>query len=268
MIEWTHWHNEPLLVGGLIFWGWLHAILAGPWRTRLAGLSVPYPRQHAVRFYSALVIFYLAVGSPLDQVAERFLLTAHMVQHMLLLYVAAPLFLSGIPHWMIRPVTTPPALRRVWSVFSNPIVCGVIFCTVISGWHSPLLYDWALRERIVHIIEHFMMFGAALFFWWPVLSPSADFPPTKPAWQMFYFVGVTIGMTPVFAYITFSQDVLYPTYEFAPRLFALSPREDQVLAGSLMKLGGMAVMMTAFTLSFYRWYRDSELRRSATNRPT
>lgn len=81
MIDWTHWHNEPFLIGGLIFLGWLYAILTGPWRDRLApGPEIPlpgdgqdkhrvgssqqrrYPRRHAVKFYAALVIFYLAVG--------------------------------------------------------------------------------------------------------------------------------------------------------------------------------------------------------------
>ena len=73
MIDWRHWHNEPWLIGGLVFLGWLWAVLAGPWRGRLvraphpanAGADVPFPRGHAVRFYASLFIFYLAVGSPL-----------------------------------------------------------------------------------------------------------------------------------------------------------------------------------------------------------
>ncbi len=70
MIDWTHWHNEPFLIGGLIFLGWIYAILTGPWRSRLAP-GTPYPRRHAVQFYSALVVFSLAVGSPLDQAGGR-----------------------------------------------------------------------------------------------------------------------------------------------------------------------------------------------------
>ena len=80
MIDWRHWHNEPYLVGGLIFLGWLYAILCGPLRARLAPPGEPWPRRKAWAFYGALVIFYLAVGSPLDQIGERFLLSAHMVQ--------------------------------------------------------------------------------------------------------------------------------------------------------------------------------------------
>jgi len=254
MIDWTHWHNEPFLIGGLIFLGWLFAILAGPWRERLAP-GVPYPRGHAVRFYAALLFFYLAVGSPLDQIAERFLLSAHMLQHQIIIYPAAILFLLGLPDWMVRPATRQPVLRPLLRVLTHPIVCGVIYIAVLSVWHLPAFYDLALQNRPVHIAEHFMFFGAALFYWWPLLSPSREFPPASRAVQMLYLVAVIIGMTPVFAYITFSQDVLYPTYEFAPRITGLTAASDQLLAGAMMKLIGMAVAMIAFGISFYRWYQ-------------
>lgn len=263
MIDWTHWHNEPFLVGGLIGLGWLYAILTGPLRSLLAP-GTPYPSGHAIRFYGALVIFYLAVGSPLDQVGERFLLSAHMVQHQLIIYPAAILFLLGLPEWLVRPITAQPSLRTLLKLLSQPVICGVVYCVVVSCWHFPFLYDWALQNKTVHIIEHLNFFAAALFLWWPICSPSREFPPVAHAWQMLYYLGVTIGMTPVFAYITFSTDILYPTYEFAPRIITnFSPKDDQLLAGSIMKLGGMTVMMGAFALSFYKWYRQSEFPRQA-----
>jgi putative membrane protein len=262
MIEWTHWHNEPILIGGLIFLGWLYAILAGPLRSKLSALSsqpsaepLPYPRRKAVAFYSALVIFYLAVGSPLDQIAERYLLSAHMLQHQLIIYPAAVLLLLGLPDWMVSPVTGRPGLRPILGVLTSPVICGVIYTAVMTGWHMPLLYDLALQNRPIHILEHFTMFGAALFFWWPLLSPAKEFPPASYATQMLYLPAVIIGMTPVFAYITFSQDVLYPTYEYAPRITTLTAAGDQLLAGTMMKLIGMGVAIIAFGVSFYRWYQ-------------
>jgi putative membrane protein len=269
MIDWTHWHNEPVLIGGLIFLGWLYAILTGPWRARVIALGslglpapssplqapIPYPRGHAVRFYTALVVFYLAVGSPLDQVGERYLLSAHMLQHQLIIYPAALLFLLGLPDWLVRPLTGRPGLRSSFRVLTNPIVCGAIYTAVLTGWHMPLLYDLALQNRPIHIAEHFTMFGAALFYWWPLASPSREFPPASYAAQMLYLPAVLIGMTPVFAYITFSQDVLYPTYEYAPRITSLTAAGDQLLAGAMMKLIGMGVAITAFAVSFYRWYQ-------------
>ena len=258
MIDWRHWHNEPHLIGGLILLGWLYAVLTGPLRDKLAP-GADYPRSHALKFYGALVLFYLAVGSPLDQAGERFLLSAHMVQHALLIYPAAVLFLLGLPSWLVSPLTSRPSLHHLFGFLTKPVVCGLVYILTYSLWHVPALYDWALQDRWVHIAEHIMFFGAALFYWWPLLSPSAEFPPARPATQMLDLVAVVIGMTPVFAYIAFSDDILYPTYEYAPRLFAnFSPANDQLLGAVIMKIGGMGVTFLAFMATFYRWYQSSE----------
>jgi putative membrane protein len=258
MIDWTHWHNEPILTGGLIFLGWLYAILTGPWRHRLAPPGTPYPRRSAIKFYSALLCFYLGVGSPLDQIAERFLLSAHMLQHQILVYPAAILFLLGLPDWLVRPVTNRPSLKTALKIITNPISCAVTYVTVMSVWHLPFLYDWALQNRPLHIAEHFMMFGAGLLYWWPLYSPSTEFPRVSYGSQMLYLPAVHIGMTPVFAYITFSPNVLYPTYEYAPRITSMSAAGDQLLAGCMMQIVGMSVAMAAFGIAFYRWYMHSE----------
>jgi putative membrane protein len=258
MIDWTHWHNEPFLIGGLIFLGWLYALLAGPLRARLAGPTAPYPRRQAAWFYGALIIFYLAVGSPLDQMGERFLLSAHMLQHQLMIYPAAVLFLLGLPEWMVRPLTARPALQRLGRLVTRPLVCGLVYVLVISCWHFTWLYDWALQNRPIHILEHFMFFGAALAYWWPLLSPSREFPPISYAGRMLYLLAVEIAMIPIFAYLTFSHDILYPTYEYAPRITWMTPADDQLLAGVMMKLVGFGVAMLAFGVCFYRWGRQSE----------
>jgi putative membrane protein len=264
MIDWRHWHNEPYLVGGLVFLGWLWALAAGPFRTRLLARvgqaevfpDPRFPRRHAYFFYAALLIFYLAVGSPLDQIGERFLFSAHMFQHQLLAYPAAVLFLLGLPAWMVDPLLDRILSQPVRRFLFNPIVCGLIYSLVIGLWHAPGLYDWALRDKLVHVGEHLMFFGASLFYWWPVISPSRQHPPASAAVQMLYLLGVLIAMTPLFAYVTFSSDILYPTYEFAPRLLAdFSAADDQLLAGVMMKLGGMLAAFAAFTRAFYRWYR-------------
>jgi putative membrane protein len=258
MIDWRHWHNEPYLVGGLVFLGWLYAILAGPLRSRLAP-GAPFPRAHAFQFYSALVIFYLAVGSPLDQIGERFLFVVHMLQHQLLIYPAAILFLLGVPPWLARHATALPSLQLPFRLFTHPVTCALAFTVIIGVWHLPALYDWALRVKSVHILEHVTFFIAALLYWWPFFSPSREFPPIKPALQMLYLVALTIMMTPLFAYLAFSSEILYPTYEYAPRLFpGFTPAQDQLLGAAIMKLGGMFVSFLALILAFYRWYQSSE----------
>jgi putative membrane protein len=263
MIDWTHWHNEPYLVGGLIVLGWLYAIFTGPLRPRLAP-GIAYPRAHALKFYAALVIFYLAVGSPLDQIGERFLLTAHMVQHILLIYISAVLFLLGLPAWLLAPITGNKTIFPVLKSFTRPLVCALIYILTLTIWHFPFLYDWALQNKFVHVLEHIMFFGCALFYWWPVLSPSPHLPRIGYGAQMIYLLAVTIGMTPLFFLLAFSDNVLYPTYEYAPRIIAnFSPEQDQLLGAAIMKLGGLCVTLTALIIAFYRWYQESERNTSA-----
>ena len=258
MIDWRHWHNEPWLIGGLVVIGWLWAVLAGPLRPRLAP-GEPFPRRQAGWFYTSILIFYLAVGSPLDQIGERFLFSAHMAQHQLLTYPAAVFFLLGLPAWMIDPVLRLRLVRAPLSVITHPVPAAVLYSLIIGVWHVPDLYDLALRDKLVHVVEHITFFLAALLYWWPLLSPSRVLPRRSYGVQMLYLLGVVIAMTPAFAYITFSQDILYPTYEFAPRLIPnFTAEDDQLLAGSMMKLVGVLVSLIAFGTIFYRWYQEQK----------
>lgn len=271
MIDWRHWHNEPILIGGLVFLGWLWAILAGPLRARLAHLAgettLPgFPRVKAVLFYGSLLVFYAAVGSPLDQVGEGYLLSAHMLQHQLLIYPAAILFLQGIPNWMIDPWLSQPFIGGIGRIVTRPLACALIFLLVFGLWHTPWLYQAALEHKLLHVTEHLFFFGAALFYWWPLLSPSRVLPRSGHGAQMLYLLGVIIGMMPIHAYITFSHDILYPTYEYAPRLFAsFTPADDQLLAGVSMQLVAMLVGMGAFGVAFYRWYQAGERKAGASS---
>ncbi len=95
-----HWHTEPLLLITLLLVGWLYALGVGPLRERIAPGTL-FPRRQAILFYLGLIIVYLAVGSPLDQIGEQFLFCAHLPQHMLLIYFSPVLFIFGTPAWLI-----------------------------------------------------------------------------------------------------------------------------------------------------------------------
>jgi len=258
MIDWRHWHNEPYLIGGLILAGWLYAVLAGPLRGRLAP-GRPFPLGKAFLFYAALVIFYLAVGSPLDQVAERFLLSAHMVQHLLIMYPVPLLILLGTPCWMVDPALSTPWLRTPLRMLFHPLTCAIASVGVISAWHAPFLYEWTLQDKLVHVGEHLMFLAASLLYWWPLASPSRAFPAPGYAVRMLYIFGTEVAMIPVSAYVVFSGDILYPTYEYAPRLIGgFTPADDQLAAGVIMKVAGMAVSLTALGICFFKWSKASQ----------
>ncbi|MCF3652325.1 cytochrome c oxidase assembly protein [Synoicihabitans lomoniglobus] len=258
MIDWRHWHNEPYLIGGLVLLAWTYAVLTGPLRERLTpGTTVPRWRQ--VCYYSSLVMFYLAVGSPFDQMGERFLFSAHMAQHVILIYPCAILWTIGLPPALVDAVVDRPVLRPLGRFFTHPVVAGILYVMIQSLWHVPALYDLALQDRLVHVLEHVTFFASAVLFWWPVLSGARVWPPMRLAGQMLYLFAVAVGLTPLFAFVTFSPDVLYPTYEFAPRLIdGFTPMDDQLLAGAIMKLGNVVVTFLGLTFVFTRWYRRSE----------
>lgn len=261
MIDWTHWHNEPLLIGVLVFVAWAYALATGPWRYRIAP-GAAFPRAEAARFAAGLFVFYLAVGSPLDQVGERFLLSAHMVQHLIIVFLAAPLVLAGFPGWLLDAALGPRLVRTAARVAVNPIVAAIAYILCISFWHVPTAYDEALRVKLVHVVQHLMFFGTAFLMWWPLLTPSRLLPRLAPGVQVLYVFALGILQTPVAAFLTFSREVLYPTYAFAPRLTPLSPLEDQIMAGTIMTVGGMAIALGLISRAFIVWHRE-ELARDA-----
>ncbi len=256
-MNWWHWHTEPELIGGLLLLAWLYAIATGPLRPSLAP-GKPYPRREAACFYSGLALLYLSVGSPLDLLGEVYLFSAHMLQHILVIYPVGILLVTGIPGWLADIALKPAALRATVAFLSRPPVAGLLFTFVLTAWHVPALYDWALRDRLVHNIEHLTMLLAALCVWWAVFNKSARTPAAGYGTRILLVFCIAIAKVPVAAYLTFAPDVLYPTYELAPRIFGLSAMEDQILGGAIMTL--LAKFGSVFLMAwfFYRWYRSTE----------
>lgn len=254
MIEWTHWHNEPLLIGSILAVAWAYSLLVGPYR----GAQQPFPRREAIYFAFGILSFYLAVGSPLDALGENFLFSAHMVQHNILMYVCPPLFLLGLPSWLVDGAFLHHRwLKQITKFLVHPIIAGASFTLVFSLWHIPFLYEWALHDKTMHIIEHLTMLFVSLQIWWCILGPSKKVPALGYGGQIIFVFLLMVGQTPLFAFLTFSSDVFYQTYAYAPRVIDLSPLQDQVLGGVAMKLANMFVSLGIMSVAFYKWAQES-----------
>lgn len=254
MIEWTHWHTEPLLIGGILLVAWLYSLAAGPYRSARHA----FPRREAIYFALAVISFYLAVGSPLDALGENFLFSAHMAQHNMLMYVTPLLFLLGLPRWLVDEAFA----RRRWlkgtiKFLTHPLIAGLSFTLVFSLWHIPFLYEWALHDKVVHMIEHLTMLFVSTQMWWCIVGPSEQVRPLRYGGQIIFVFLLMVGQTPLFAFLTFSSDVFYPTYAYAPRVIELSPIQDQVLGGVTMKLANMFVSLGIMSVAFYKWAQES-----------
>jgi len=250
-----HWHTEPFLLIGLLLPAWAYALWTGPFRSH----GRPFPVGRAAAFYSGLVVIYLAVGSPLDQIGEDYLFSAHMVQHLLLMYVAPVLFVLGLPPEATDDfLRTRPRLAAVLRKVLHPVTTGVVFSLSFSLWHVPALYEAALADKTVHIIEHLTIWIPSMGIAWNLFSPSSLVPPLSYPGRLLMLFILTVAQLPVFGILTMSGEVLYPTYEWAPRIVDLSPLDDQVLGGLFMKVGGMLFVMPIFGYCFFQWAKTTQ----------
>lgn len=247
---WGELHLETVF--GLVLLAVLYLLGVGPLRRRYSWADGVSPWRVAA-FLAALGIIFVTVNGPLHDLSERSLVSAHMVQHLLLTLVIPPLLLSGTPGWLVRPALAIPGVARVGRRLTRPVLALSIFSVVFAAWHLPGPYTWALRHHTAHILEHLLFIAGALLLWSPVLSPLPEWPRVAPPAQLLYLFVAGIPMVPLAAFLTLSDDVLYPFYGQAPWQWGLSPLEDQRLGGVIMWLGGPLVFLAAMTIVFFRW---------------
>lgn len=215
------------------------------------------PAGVAAPFFTGLAALLVALNGPLHDLSDHYLFAAHMVQHLLLTLVVAPLLLVGVPGWMIDRGLRPLARWRPGAAAvrfaTHPLGAFSLYAIGLIGWHLPLPYEAALRAHGLHVVEHLVLLATGALGWWPVLSRSAVAPPLPYAAQILYLFAFGIPMTVVAAMITAAERLLYPYYAAAPRLFDLSPLADQRLGGIIMWVPGGLIPLVAFTIVFFRW---------------
>lgn len=251
-----HFHPDPGVLDGLLVLVTLYLLAVGPGRSLLAPPGTPFPRRQAAWFMAGVTVLFLAVATPLDEISEQYLFSAHMFQHVLLIYPVAIFWLLGLPEWTLTPLVDMDWSRPLARLLTRPVMTFVIFNGLFYVWHLPPLYEWALRDSKIHFLEHASFIGAALLVWWPILSPLSAFPRLDYGSQLLYLLAGSIIQIPLFGILTFSPSVLYPTYRDAPRLLALTALEDQQAGAIIMKLSAMAFMFGTLVVVFFRWYAE------------
>lgn len=242
--SWMAWHGHPSVIAGMVVLTGGYLLAVGPLR-RHFGWAPEVPGGQVSVFLCGVFVILLALLSPLHDLGDRYLFSAHMTQHLLLTMVAPPLFIVGIPPWMVRPVVRIPRLFWVARMVTLPLVAFVVFNAVFVFWHVPGLYDLALRERGVHVLEHLMFLVAAVIMWWPILGTLPELPrPSYLVQTLYLFVHPTVTAV-LGAMITFSDGVIYEWYAAAPRIWGVSAHTDQQIGGIIMWIpGGFAYLLT------------------------
>ena len=226
----------------------------------------PVPRRRTWFWFGGLAAIVAALASPVE-FYDTTLFSAHMIQHLLLTMVAAPLLALGAPITLLLRVSSPEARRkwilpvlnsRVVSVISYPVVAWTLFAAVMWFTHFSPLFDAALDDFALHRLEHALYLGSALLFWWPVIGvdPSPH-RMTYPGRVLYLALGMPL-MSLLGMVIFSAQTVLYEHYLTLERSWGWTPLQDQQWAGGIMWAGGDAIFVLALVLTVAAWLQHEE----------
>ena len=265
---WSAWSWEPALLVSLVVTGCLYAFGTGVlWGRVGPGRCIEMWRF--IAFGGGLLALFVALVSPLDALGQA-LFSAHMVQHLILMLVAAPLLVLGAPlvPWLwALPKPARKALggwwkqaervRMIWHGLSEPILVWFLYAAALWIWHLPTLYQAALTVQWIHDLEHVCFLGTALLLWWTLIQPNGHRRLSYGAGALFVFT--TALHSGVFgALLAFAQTLLYPVYRLSVRAWGLTPLEDQQLAGLIMWIPpGVIYLLTALALLVI-WFNTIE----------
>jgi putative membrane protein len=255
----AHAHPEELS-GHLALWHWDAPVLLGlgvaalgyafvAWRLwRKAGR---FDGRAAAAWALGLMVVFVALESPLDAVAEERLVSAHMLQHGLLMSVSPPLLLLGLYPRLVVPFTRPvlkpllgnPRAHAALRAASAPTLALGLWLAILYAWHLPALYEGALRSEALHVGQHLFFVNAGLLFWLPVIEPVPTLARMKPLAKLGYLAAGQVGTAALAAALLWGPEI-YPFYGPLDTLWGLSREADQRLAGLVMMVVDMLVALT------------------------
>jgi putative membrane protein len=240
---WRAWTLAPVVMAGLLLAAWPYARgLRVLWSRGGRGRVVT--RWRAYCFAGSLLALFVALVSPADAAGEA-LFSAHMIQHLLLMMVAAPLMSLGEP--LLVTLWALPApwrrsvgrrwrrarrVRALWALVSLPAVAWALHVSTLWAWHVPTLYEGALRDERIHVLEHTMFLATSLLFWWLLTRRHGRRMHVGTA--LAFLFGAALQGTLLGAMLTFARRPWYPSHYGSTAAWGLTPLEDQQLAGLLM----------------------------------
>lgn len=260
---WIDWNADPwllALLAAVSAWYWI-----GWRRLRVRSRQSRGLRRRALLFSVGMLCLAFALLSPLDTLAAA-LVSIHMVQHMLLIIVAAPLLVLAAPLPMfawglpagsrltLSRGTRLPVVESAWDLLTLPLVAWLLHGAFLWLWHAPVLYQAALEHRVVHDLEHASFLANALLFWWVVLRALARSAASNATALLLLFTTFLHGGL-LAALMTFSSSPWYPVYVDAAARWNISALEDQQLAGLIMWLPAGITYMVAGLALLAMWMR-------------
>lgn len=248
-----HLHPDVLLLIAVI--GAAYAWTTVRWRPDGVALS----RRHVARFGIALGLLWIVSDWPIHDLSEGWSYAIHMMQHLVITFVVPPLALWGTPPWLLRRLIAPiePAVRFV----VRPLPALLVFNVTVAFTHWTYLTNLAVRSGPAHLAQHTLLVLSALAMWWPVVGPLPEYKRLQPLAAMVYLFVQSLLPTVPASFLTFATVPVYRAYAAFPKLWGMSPTEDQQLAGGVMKIGGALLLWTVIGAVWFRWAAREDARR-------
>jgi cytochrome c oxidase assembly factor CtaG len=258
---WSPFITVPLALSAL----WYARGLLSLWRASAPGRGVR--AWEAVCFAAGWLVLAVALVSPLHPLGEV-LFSAHMVQHELMMVVAAPLLVLGRPLvpcvWALPPrwrravgeVARVSAFRTAWSGLTRPSTTWLLHAAAIWIWHAPALYDATLHNALVHTMQHVSFLATALLFWWSLLRGTRLGYGASVA----YLFATMLHTSALGVVLAFASSLWYAPYAATTMQWGLTPLDDQQLGGLIMWIPGGVSYLVASLVLIARWMRESESR--------
>ncbi len=254
---------------------WIHGWYWDPWTLlSLAASSLIYLflvrfrwNRRTLLFLCGEGVLFLALVSPIASIGENYLFSVHMIQHLLLTLVAAPLLILSLPPQISAYFLRWKPLRNFVKKISQPLVAWSLGTLSLWILHLPSLYESALQHRGIHALQHLGFVIGATIFWFPLLEPVERFRLSGPQ-ALLYLFGACALDSLLAILLTFAPGPLYPFYwkdrdplgalTLIRQFWGLAPEVDQQAGGALMwTLGGLALLI-AFIGVLARWFSKAK----------
>ena len=242
-------HPEVWLLVAAVLGAYIYAVrVIGPVVVK-AGPVIAIKQRNA--FIAAILMLWLASDWPVHDIAEEYLYSVHMFQHMVLSYFMPPLVLLAIPKWLFESVFGHGRARRVISFLAKPVIAGVAFNLIVMITHIPDVVNRSVSNAPMHYGLHVALVLTALLVWMPICGPDQRLHLQSGGKMIYLFLMSVVPTVPA-GWLTFAEGVVYKHYDIAVRVWGVSVTTDQQVAGAMMKIGGSFFLWAIIVFIFFK----------------
>ncbi len=245
-------HLEVWLLIAFLFGSYIYVVrVLGP-RAVTAGEPIVTRRQ-LVCFIAGILIMFLSTDWPMHDIAEEYLYSVHMFQHMSLTYFMPPLVVLATPEWFVRVLVGNGRAYRSLQFFTFPVRAGLLFNLGVVVSHIPGVVNASVSNGPLHYFVHVLLVLTSILMWMPVCGPLKEFQMAPMPKMIYLFLNSVVATIPA-GWLTFAEGVVYKHYNIATRVWGVSVSTDQQIAGAIMKLGGSIFLWTIIVVMFFKHF--------------